>query len=55
MKKISKKDMDKMKLQMGITSVKHDRPSVGRSTVFVGTTSKSRRRDGKRLIRDYAD
>lgn len=49
MRKLSKKEMDKLEMQMGISRVIHDRPSVGRATVFYGKTNKQKRKEGKRL------
>ena len=51
-KKISKKEL-KLKEQMGISDICHNRPPVGRPAVFVGVTSKRRRREGKKEVRDY--
>lgn len=47
-KKISKKELKKLKEQMGISDICHNRPPVGRPAVFVGVTSKRRRREGKK-------
>lgn len=47
-KKISKKELKKFKEQMGISDIRHNRPPVGRPAVFVGVTSKRRRREGKK-------
>ena len=52
-KKLTKKELEKMKLQMGISSVKHDRPPVGRPTVFYGKTNKQKRREGKMQAKQY--
>lgn len=52
-KKLSKKEIQKLELQMGISKVIHDRPSVGRSTIFYGKTNKQVRREGKRLSAEY--
>ena len=52
-KKISKKELKKFKEQMGISDIRHNRPPVGRPAVFVGVTSKRRRREGKKEVRDY--
>lgn len=53
MSKLSKKEVEKMKLQMGITNIRHDRPSVGRPTVFFGKTNKQKRREGRMAARNY--
>lgn len=47
-KKITKKELKKFKEQMGISDIRHNRPPVGRPAVFVGVTSKRRRREGKK-------
>ena len=39
-KKLSKKELQKLELQMGISKIQHDRPPVGRQTVFYGKTNK---------------
>ena len=39
-KKLSKKELEKLELQMGISKVQHDRPPVGRPTVFYGKTNR---------------
>lgn len=52
-KNISKKELKKFKEQMGISDIRHNRPPVGRPAVFVGVTSKRRRREGKKEVRDY--
>lgn len=52
-KKISKKELKKLKEQMGISDICHNRPPVGRPAVLVGVTSKRRRREGKKEVRDY--
>lgn len=52
-KKISKKELKKLKEQMGISDVRHNRPPVGRPAVIVGEISKRRRREGKKEVRDY--
>lgn len=52
-KKISKKELKKFKEQMGISDIRHNCPPVGRPAVFVGVTSKRRRREGKKEVRDY--
>lgn len=52
-KKISKKELKKFKEQMGVSDIRHNRPPVGRPAVFVGVTSKRRRREGKKEVRDY--
>lgn len=49
MKRLSQKEINKIKLQMGISDVRHDRPPVGRPTVFVGKTNKQKRKEGKRI------
>ncbi len=52
-KKLSKKEVEKLALQMGISKVQHDRPPVGRPTVFYGKTNKQKRRDRKMMTRNY--
>ncbi len=52
-KKLSKKELEKLELQMGISKVQHDRPPVGRPTVFYGKTNKQKRREGKMMTRNY--
>ena len=47
-KNLSKNEINKLKIQMGISDRKETRPPVGRPTVFFGKTSKQSRRDGKR-------
>lgn len=53
MKNLTNKDIAKMAKQMGITTAKHDRPPVGRPTVFYGKTNKQKRQEGKMMVRDY--
>lgn len=59
-KKISKKELKKLKEQMGISDICHNRPPVGRPAVFVGVTSKqakkTRRKErsqGLRLVSGF--
>ena len=52
-KKLSEKELQKIKKQMGISEIQNNRPPVGRPTVFVGETRKRRRREGKKEVRDY--
>lgn len=40
MKKLTHKEFSKIEQQMGISKVKHDRPAVGRPTVFFGKSNK---------------
>ena len=47
-KKLSKKELQKLELQMGISKIQHDRPPVGRPTVFYGKTNKQKRKEGRR-------
>lgn len=54
-KKLSKKELEKLELQMGISKVQHDRPPVGRPTVFYGKTNKQKRREGKMMTRNYQE
>ena len=44
-KKLSKKELQKLELQMGISKIQHDRPPVGRPTVFY-------RREGRRMAKE---
>ena len=53
MSKLTKKELAKLSRQMGISTVQHDRPPVGRPAVFYGTTNKQRRKEGKKAIREY--
>lgn len=48
-KKLSKKELQKLEVQMGISKIQHDRPPVGRPTVFYGKTNKQKRREGRRI------
>lgn len=52
-KKLSKKELEKLEIQMGISKVQHNRPPVGRSTVFYGKTNKQKRRDGRQMVKEY--
>lgn len=52
-KKLTKKELEKMKLQMCISSVKHDQPPVGRPTVFYGKTNKQKRKEGRMQAKQY--
>ena len=54
-KKLISKELKKLELQMDIPKVNHDRPSVGRSTIFYGKTNKNIRTEGKKIIRDWND
>lgn len=51
-KKLSKKGLQKLELQMGISKIQHDRPPVGRPTVFYGKTNKQKRREGRRMAKE---
>ena len=51
-KKLSKKELQKLEIQMGISKVQHDRPPVGRPTVFYGKTNKQKRREGKMAAKE---
>lgn len=51
-KKLSKKELQKLELQMGISKIQHDRPPVGRPTVFYGKTNKQKRREGRRMAKE---
>lgn len=51
-KKLSKKEFQKLELQMGISKIQHDRPPVGRPTVFYGKTNKQKRREGRRMAKE---
>ena len=51
-KKLSKKELQKLELQMGILKIQHDRPPVGRPTVFYGKTNKQKRREGRRMAKE---
>ena len=53
LKNFQKKELEKLELQMGISKVQHDRPPVGRPTVFYGKTNKQKRREGKMMTRNY--
>ena len=52
-KKLSKKELEKLEIQMGISKVQHDRPPVGRPTVFYGKTNKQKRREGRQMVKEY--
>lgn len=52
-KKLSKKELQKLEIQMGISKVQHDRPPVGRPTVFYGKTNKQKRREGKMAAKEW--
>ena len=52
-KRLSKKDLEKLELQMGIAKGQHSRPPVGRPTVFYGKTNKQKRRDGRQMVKEY--
>lgn len=51
-KKMTKKEMEKLKRQMGISNVNHNRPPIGRPVVFWGKTNKQIRKEGKRMACD---
>lgn len=51
-KKLSKKELQKFETQMGISKIRHDRPPVGRPTVFYGKTNKQKRRDGRKMVKE---
>lgn len=52
-KKLSKKELQKLEVQMGISKIQHDRPPVGRPVVFYGKTNKQKRREGRRIVKEY--
>ena len=52
-KKLSKKELQKLEIQMGISKVQHDRPPVGRPTVFYGKTNKQKRRDCQLTVSSF--
>lgn len=52
-KKLSKKELQKLEIQMGISKIQHDRPPVGRPVVFYGKTNKQKRREGRRIVKEY--
>lgn len=52
-KKLSKKELQKLEIQMGISKIQHDRPPVGRPTVFYGKTNKQKRREGKMAAKEW--
>ena len=52
-KKLSKKELQKLEIQMGISKVQHNRPPVGRPTVFYGKTNKQKRREGKMAANEW--
>jgi hypothetical protein len=52
-KKLSKKELQKLEVQMGISKIQHNRPPVGRPTVFYGKTNKQKRREGRRIVKEY--
>ena len=52
-KKLSKKELQKLEIQMGISKVQHNRPPVGRPTVFYGKTNKQKRREGKMAAKEW--
>ena len=51
--KLSKKELQKLEVQMGISKIQHDRPPVGRPTVFYGKTNKQKRREGRNMVKGY--
>lgn len=55
MARLSKKELEKLRIQMSISSVRHDRPSVGRPAIFQGETAKRSRRNAKNYIRNYSE
>ena len=52
-KRLSKKELEKLEIQMGISKVQHSRPPVGRSAVFYGKTNKQKRREGRQMVKEY--
>ena len=52
-KRLSKKELEKLEIQMGISKVQHSRPPVGRPTVFYGKTNKQKRREGRQMVKTY--
>ena len=52
-KKLSKKELQKLEIQMGISKIQHNRPPVGRPTVFYGKTNKQKRREGKIAAKEW--
>ena len=50
--KLSKKELQKLETQMGISKIQHDRPPVGRPTVFYGKTNKQKRREGRKMVKE---
>ena len=54
-KKLTHREISKIEQQMGISKIKHDRPAVGRPTVFFGKTNKQSRREGRIISKNYSD
>ena len=54
MRKLTHKELSRMEQQMDISKVKHDRPAVGRPTVFWGKTNKQYRREGRMMSKNYS-
>ena len=52
-KKLSKKELQKLEIQMGISKVQHDRRAVGRPTVFYCKSNKQKRRVGKMAAKEW--
>lgn len=52
-KKLSKKELQKLEIQMGISKIQHNRTPVGRPTVFYGKTNKQKRRKGKMAAKEW--
>ena len=54
MRKLTHKEISRIEQQMCISKVKHDRPAVGRPTVFLGKTNKQSRREGRMVSKNYS-
>lgn len=55
MKRLTHKEAEKLKKQMGITKVRHNRSPVGRPCVFFGKTNKQSRREGRMITKFYTE
>ena len=54
MRKLTHKELSRIEQQMGISKFKHNRPAVGRPTVFWGKTNKQSRREGRMMSKNYS-
>ena len=54
MRKLTHKELSRMEQQMGISKVRHDRPAVGRPTVYCGKTNKQSRKEGRMMSKNYS-